>query len=78
MTHDEQVQHTVALATTHMQNHPTPSAEVPALLRTIFDAVGGLAEPAAGAAPLVEKPTSAAIRKSITPDALISFIDGKS
>ena len=38
----------------------------------------GLAKPAEPAAEQVEKPTPAQIRKSITPDGLISFVDGKS
>lgn len=51
---------------------PTDMAE---LIASTHAALAGLA--VAPAAPTAEKPTPAQIRKSITPDALISFIDGK-
>jgi predicted transcriptional regulator len=58
-------------------NHVEP-AELPNFIRSIHSAVAGIASPH----PLVpDEPTSstkAQIRKSISPDGLISFIDGKS
>ena len=50
--------------------------DLPELIASVHAALTGLgktAEPAAD----IEKPTPAQIKKSITPDALISFIDGK-
>ncbi|TXN17290.1 MucR family transcriptional regulator [Methylobacterium sp. WL122] len=52
-------------------------AELPALIASVHASLSGLANgaPAEPAGP--EKPTPAQVKKSITPDALISFIDGK-
>ena len=47
------------------------------LIASTHAALAGLSHAAAAAAPAVEKLTPSQIRKSITPDALISFIDGK-
>jgi predicted transcriptional regulator len=47
------------------------------LIAGIYSALSGLGQGGASEAPAVEKLTPAQIRKSITPDALISFIDGR-
>ncbi|KAA0109746.1 MucR family transcriptional regulator [Methylobacterium sp. P1-11] len=52
-------------------------ADLPALLAEVHAALSGLTGTSASAVPTVEKATPSQIRKSITPDALISFIDGK-
>jgi len=52
-------------------------ADLPALLAEVHGALSGLNGPSASAEPKMEKATPSQIRKSITPDALISFIDGK-
>lgn len=57
------------------KNHLSPS-DVPALVSTVHGALAGLAQ----ARPVAEEEpqlTPAEIRKSITPDGLISFLDGK-
>ncbi|MDG2528260.1 MucR family transcriptional regulator [Caulobacter endophyticus] len=52
--------------------------EIPLLIRSVHGALSDAARPHSSVAEPVEpKPTAAQIRKSITPDALISFIDGK-
>ena len=56
---------------------PLPLSDLPGLIGSVHAALVGLGKPAEPAAEQVEKPTPAQIRKSITPDALISFIDGK-
>ncbi|KAB1073195.1 MucR family transcriptional regulator [Methylobacterium planeticum] len=63
----------------YVSNNSVPVAELATLLATVHAALAGLAQGAV-AAPVetIEKLTPAQIRKSITPDALISFIDGKS
>lgn len=54
-------------------------ADLPGLLNSVHSSLISLANgSAASAEPEVEKPTAAQIRKSITPDGLVSFIDGKS
>jgi predicted transcriptional regulator len=50
---------------------------LPALLAGVHEALLKLAMPAPSAPEVADKPTPAQVRKSITPDALISFIDGK-
>ena len=52
-------------------------AELPALIASVHASLSGLANgaPAEPAGP--EKPTPSQVKKSITPDALISFLDGK-
>src|SRR4051794_9937089 len=64
----------------YVSNNPVPVAELPALISNVQAALNGLtsgASQAAAAEEQVEKATPAQIRKSITPDALISLIDGK-
>ncbi|MCJ2065899.1 MucR family transcriptional regulator [Methylobacterium sp. J-088] len=53
---------------------PTDMAE---LIACIHNALTGLGQSSATEAPATEKLTPAQIRKSVTPDAIISFIDGK-
>ena len=61
-----------------VSNNNVPVSELPALIASVHAALAGLGKeaPAEPAGP--EKPTPAQIRKSISPDALISFEDGKS
>ncbi|WP_246695487.1 MucR family transcriptional regulator [Methylobacterium sp. P1-11] len=61
----------------YVANNSVPVAELPGLLSGIHAALAGLGGSSASAEPSVEKPTPSQIRKSITPDALISFIDSK-
>ena len=67
------------IVSAYVSNNSVPVTELPTLIANIHTALQGLASGAAAAAPAetVEKPSPAQIRKSITPDALISFIDGK-
>jgi predicted transcriptional regulator len=58
-------------------NHVAPG-DLPALIASVRAAFAGMVGGQQGApAAAVEKPSPAQIRKSITPDALISFLDGK-
>jgi predicted transcriptional regulator len=65
------------IASAYVSNNSVPTSELPALLSGIYAAIDGLRGGSASAEPEVGKPTAAQIRKSIKPDALISFIDGK-
>lgn len=69
------------VAAAYFENsHVTPQ-DIPGVIAQIaasLAAVGVAAEPAAPTSDAVPKPTAAQIRKSVTPDALISFEDGKS
>lgn len=62
----------------YVSHNAVPVAELPGLIAKVADAVMAASVEAPAAVPKPAEPRSAAeIRKSITPDALISFIDGK-
>ncbi len=66
----------------YVSNNRVPAAELPALIGSVHAALNGIARGTAATgtgAPTeeVEKPTPAQVRKSIRPDGLVSFIDGK-
>ena len=67
------------IVSAYVANNPVPVAELSALIGNVHTALNGLAAGSAStpATAEVEKASPAQIRKSITPDALISFIDGK-
>jgi len=58
-------------------NNTVAVADLPNLIKTVHAALSGTEAPALEAAEETVKPTAGQIRKSITPDALISFLDGK-
>ena len=51
--------------------------EIPTLIRSVREALAASATPSEAAQPEFQKADKRAVTKSITPDALISFIDGK-
>ena len=65
------------IVSAYVSNNSVPVGELPALLAGVHEALLKLAMPAPSAPEVADKPTPAQVRKSITPDALISFIDGK-
>jgi predicted transcriptional regulator len=68
---------TAEIVANYVSNNNTSVADLPALIRATHDALAGIGSPEVVAAESVSKPTAGQIRKSITPDALISFEDGK-
>ncbi|WP_336491145.1 MucR family transcriptional regulator [Methylobacterium nigriterrae] len=67
---------TAQIVSAYASKHSVWAAHLPDLIACVHAALSGLrktAEPAGN----VEKPTPAQIKNSITPDALISFIDAK-
>jgi predicted transcriptional regulator len=64
----------------YVANNPVRPADLPDLILTVHAALNGLVNGTAGAAPEaeIEKPTAAQIRKSVMPDCIVSFLDGKS
>ena len=78
---EDALDRTVGIVCAYVSNNHVQTGDLAALIGTVHAALSGLAgggAPAGTAAePEVEKPTPAQIRKSITPDALISFIDGQ-
>jgi predicted transcriptional regulator len=71
------VELTAVIVSAYVSNNHIQPAELTALISSVHAAVGGLGKAAESAEPPVERPTPAQIKKSITPDALISFLDGK-
>ena len=65
------------LVSAYVSNNSLPSAELPALITQVHAALTGLSAPQLPKEEEIEKPSATQIKKSITPDALISFIDGK-
>ncbi|MHB2208383.1 Ros/MucR family transcriptional regulator [Methylobacterium sp. CM6257] len=68
---------TTDIVSAYVSNNRVPPAEMPALLSSVHVAIAGLGSAPASAEPERDRPTAAQIRRSIKPDALISFIDGK-
>jgi len=68
---------TADIVSAYVSNNSVPVAELPTLLSGVHAAIAGLNSAPSSAEPKVEKLTPGQIRKSITPDALISFLDGK-
>lgn len=65
------------IVSAYVSNNPVRPSDLGALIGTVHQALNGLSGPTEPAIEQVEKPTPAQIKKSITPDALISFEDGK-
>lgn len=74
---DPILHNTVEIVSAHVRSNPVPRADLPGLIASIHAALGNLRKAATLAEHQVEKPTPDQIRKSITSDALISFLDGK-
>lgn len=72
------IERTVDVVAAYVSNNSLPSADLPALIASIHEALNTIGSgPAAATTESVERPTPAQIRKSICPDGLVSFIDGK-
>ncbi|GJE19429.1 MucR family transcriptional regulator [Methylobacterium marchantiae] len=70
---------TADIVSAYVSNNSVPAADLPLLLSSVHGTISSLAASgtALAEANKVEKLTPAQIKKSITPDALISFEDGK-
>ena len=74
------VEISASIVMAYIANNPLPVAELSTLIGIVHRAVTGLANAPVPETPtedVVAKLTRAQIRKSITPDALISFLDGR-
>ena len=71
------VQFAADIVSAYVSNNSVRPADIAELIASTHAALSGLGSPAAPAAPVVDKLTPSQIRKSVTPEALISFIDGK-
>ncbi|HEV7443676.1 MAG TPA: MucR family transcriptional regulator, partial [Steroidobacteraceae bacterium] len=61
----------------YVSNNSVSVSELPGLIASVHATLTGMSNGPVSTEPEVEKPTPSQIRKSIMPDALISFIDGK-
>ncbi|MEH0197135.1 MucR family transcriptional regulator [Caulobacter sp. CCNWLY153] len=70
---------TAEIVSNYVANNPTAVSDLPALIKATYDALAGVESGGTveGKGVEITKPTPAQIRKSITPDALISFEDGR-
>ncbi|SFM52423.1 transcriptional regulator, MucR family [Methylobacterium pseudosasicola] len=68
---------TAGVVSAYVSNNHLQPSEIATLIASTHAALTGLGQGSAPEAPAVERLTPAQIRKSITPDALISFVDGK-
>ena len=68
---------TADVISAYVSNNSVRPSDLGELIATVHQALSGLGETAQPAVDQIEKPTAAQIKKSITPDALISFEDGK-
>ena len=66
------------IVSAYVSNNHVQASELPALITTAHAALSGLGQASAAAGPSIERLTPAQIKKSITHDGLVSFIDGKS
>lgn len=65
----------------YVSNNAVPVAELPNLIRSVHGAVAGLASGSSAnpaSAEPIERPSTAEIRRSIQPNGIVSFLDGRS
>ena len=75
----EYIERTVDVVAAYVSNNSVPTAELPTLIASVHEALNKVASgPVAQTSEAFEKPSPAQVRKSIRPDGLVSFIDGKS
>ena len=65
------------IVSAYVLNHKIEASALPNLIQSVYSSLSQLGEPEAPVKDPIARPTSAQIKKSITPDALISFVDGK-
>ena len=70
-----------AIVAAYVSNNSVPVSELPHLIQSVHSAMSGLASGNVPdidtSAAEIEKPSGAQIRKSVRPDGIVSFIDGK-
>ena len=68
---------TTEIVANYVANNTVAVADLPSLIQTINQTLTNLGQPEAAAEPEAQKITPGQVKKSIRPDGLISFIDGK-
>ena len=68
---------TADVVSAYVTNNSVRPADLGELIASVHQTLKGLSGPAKPAVDRIEKPTAAQVKKSVTPEALISFEDGK-
>jgi predicted transcriptional regulator len=68
---------TATIVASFVESNKIAGADLPALIKSVYGALSGVGQPAEDQPETVAKPTAAQIRKSITPDGIVNFEDGK-
>lgn len=68
---------TAEIVANYVANNSVAVTDLPSLIQTISQTLSTLGQPTAVVEPDAQKLTSAQIKKSIKPDELVSFIDGR-
>ena len=68
---------TASIVASYVEANKIAPADLPALVKSTYAALSGVGQPTVVETETVAKPTAAQIRKSITPDKLVSFIDNR-
>jgi len=68
---------TTEIVANYISHNEVPIEQLPDLIRTVNTTLSQLGQPQVTAEPETAKPSSAQVRKSIRPEGLVSFIDGK-
>ena len=74
---DKTIELTADIVAAYVSNNSVTAGDIPSIIRATYSALSGADKAAEPVAEALEKPTAGQIRKSITPAALISFIDGR-
>lgn len=85
MSHNSSTALAGEVVAAYVSHNPVPAAELPALIARVHGAITSLVSgapmtkgDAVGAQAKVDHPSGVEIRKSVRPDGIVSFIDGKS
>jgi predicted transcriptional regulator len=68
---------TTQIVANYVSGNKVGSSELTSLIKSVFQTLSTVDAPQTEAPPAVEKPSAGQIRKSIKPDGLVSFEDGK-
>lgn len=68
---------TVGVVAAFVANNSVPASSVPDLIRSVHGAIAGLGGPVAEQPPVEKQKPAVSIKKSVTPDYLISMEDGR-
>ena len=75
----EFTQLTTGIVAAYVSNNHVAPSDLAALIEGVYGAITGISSPtAAKEEDATEKPSAAQVRKSMSPDHLVSFLDGKS